>query len=152
MASTGWETFLDAVDPFRVCHKWHLASAYRKLDPSVGMTTNSLASSNRPGVSPSTPPTRRWQLAASSCAALRAELPDAVSKLQRGNVAPVDLAQAAIGPGMAIYTRYSKVLDAQGQPVTVREALALINQTLDEALDRTGRRLRSGHSLGFGLV
>jgi putative DNA methylase len=46
----------------------------------------------------------------------------------------VDLAQAAIGPGMAVYTRYAKVLDAEGRPLTVREALALINQTLDEAL------------------
>jgi len=46
----------------------------------------------------------------------------------------VDLAQAAIGPGMAIYTRYAKVLDAEGKPLTVREALALINQTLDEVL------------------
>ena len=46
----------------------------------------------------------------------------------------MDLAQAAIGPGMAVYTRYSKVLDAQGKPLSVREALALINQTLDEAL------------------
>ena len=46
----------------------------------------------------------------------------------------MDLAQAAIGPGMAVYTRYSKVLDAEGKPLTVRDALALINQTLDEAL------------------
>jgi putative DNA methylase len=46
----------------------------------------------------------------------------------------VDLAQAAIGPGMAIYTRYARVLDAEGKPLTVREALALINQTLDESL------------------
>ena len=49
-------------------------------------------------------------------------------------IAPVDLAQAAIGPGMAVYTRYAQVLDAKGKPLTVREALALINQTLDEAL------------------
>ena len=46
----------------------------------------------------------------------------------------MDLAQAAIGPGMAVYTRYAKVLDAEGKPLSVREALALINQTLDEAL------------------
>ena len=46
----------------------------------------------------------------------------------------MDLAQAAIGPGMAVYTRYAKVLDAEGKPLAVREALALINQTLDEAL------------------
>ncbi len=58
----------------------------------------------------------------------------ALAHLQRGNIAPVDLAQAAIGPGMAVYTRYAKVLDAEGKPLNVREALALINQTLDEAL------------------
>jgi len=46
-------------------------------------------------------------------------------------VQPVDLAQAAIGPGMAVYTRYSQVLDAAGKPLSVREALAFINQTLD---------------------
>ena len=46
----------------------------------------------------------------------------------------MDLAQAAIGPGMAVYTRYAKVLDADGKPLSVREALALINQILDEAL------------------
>jgi adenine-specific DNA methylase len=66
--------------------------------------------------------------------ALKAELPVALAHLQRGNIAPVDLAQAAIGPGMAVYTRYSKVLDAEGKPLSVREALSLINQTLDEAL------------------
>ena len=66
--------------------------------------------------------------------ALKAELPAALAHLQRGNIAPVDLAQAAIGPGMAVYTRYAKVLDAEGKPLSVREALALINQTLDEAL------------------
>jgi len=66
--------------------------------------------------------------------AMKSELPKALSNLQAGNIAPVDLAQAAIGPGMAVYTRYSKVLDAEGKPLSVREALALINQTLDEAL------------------
>ena len=54
--------------------------------------------------------------------------------MQRGNIAPVDLAQAAIGPGMAVYTRYAKVLDASGSRVSVGDALALINQTLDEVL------------------
>jgi putative DNA methylase len=66
--------------------------------------------------------------------ALKSELPDALKHLQRGNIAPVDLAQAAIGPGMAIYTRYSKVLDAEGKALSVREALTLINQILDEVL------------------
>src|SRR5690606_13497540 len=67
-------------------------------------------------------------------ATLKSELPTALRRLQEGNIAPVDLAQAAIGPGMAVYTRYSRVLDAEGKPVPVREALALINQVLDETL------------------
>src|SRR5262249_41843219 len=66
--------------------------------------------------------------------ALKEELPDRLRLLQAGNIAPVDLAQAAIGPGMAIYTRYDKILEAEGKPLTVRYALSLINQTLDEAL------------------
>jgi putative DNA methylase len=67
-------------------------------------------------------------------AALKNELPTALRRLQEGNIAPVDLAQAAIGPGMAVYTRFEKVLDAEGKPVPVRDALALINQVLDETL------------------
>jgi putative DNA methylase len=66
--------------------------------------------------------------------ALKTELPAALSHLQRGNIAPVDLAQAAIGPGMGVYTRFAHVLDADAKPLSVREALDLINQTLDEAL------------------
>ena len=133
VASTGWETFLDALirSGFAISGTWPVRT--ENSTRLVGMTTNSLASSIvlvcRPHPTDAPLATRREFIAA-----LRAELPDAVSKLQRGNVAPVDLAQAAIGPGMAIYTRFSKVLDAQGQPVTVRDALALINQTLDEAL------------------
>jgi putative DNA methylase len=65
---------------------------------------------------------------------LQADLPTALRQLQEGNIAPVDLAQAAIGPGMAVYTRYARVLDTEGKPVPVREALALINQVLDETL------------------
>src|SRR5262249_10153236 len=64
--------------------------------------------------------------------ALRVELPEALRALQHGNVAPVDLAQAAIGPGMATFSRYAKVLEADGSTMKVRAALALINQTLDE--------------------
>jgi putative DNA methylase len=99
----------------------------------IGSGTNALASSivlvcrKRPLDAPTA--TRREFVAA-----LKAELPQALAHLQRGNIAPVDLAQAAIGPGMAVYTRYAKVLDAEGKPLPVRAALALINQTLDEAL------------------
>ena len=98
-----------------------------------GIGTNALASSIvlvcRPRAADAPTATRREFVTA-----LKAELPVALAHLQRGNIAPVDLAQAAIGPGMAVYTRYAKVLDAEGKPLTVREALALINQTLDEAL------------------
>src|SRR5262249_19148563 len=66
--------------------------------------------------------------------ALKEELPQGLIHLQRGNIAPVDLQQAAIGPGMAVYTRYEKVLDAEGKPLSVHEALRLINHTLDEVL------------------
>ena len=99
----------------------------------IGLGTNALASSIvlvcRPRAADAPTATRREFVTA-----LKAELPVALAHLQRGNIAPVDLAQAAIGPGMAVYTRYAKVLDAEGKPLSVREALALINQTLDEAL------------------
>lgn len=65
---------------------------------------------------------------------LRKELPPALAKLTQGDIAPVDLAQAAIGPGMAVFSRYAAVLEADGKPMRVRPALALINQALDEAL------------------
>ncbi len=65
---------------------------------------------------------------------LQQELPDAIAHLQSGNVAPVDLAQASIGPGMAVFSRYSKVVNADGSAMSVREALQLINQVLDESL------------------
>ena len=132
IASTGWETFLAAVirSGFALSGTWPM----RTERPSgVKTGTNALASSiilvcrRRPADAPLA--TRREFLTA-----LRAELPRAIHLLQSGNIAPVDLAQAAIGPGMAVYTRYGKVLDASGEPMKVREALALINQILDESL------------------
>jgi len=65
---------------------------------------------------------------------LRRTLPTALRHLQQGNIAPVDFAQAAIGPGMAVYSRYSRILESSGKPMTVRAALGLINQTLTEVL------------------
>jgi putative DNA methylase len=66
--------------------------------------------------------------------ALRKELPEAVRNIQRGNIAPVDLAQAAIGPGMAVFSRYGKVMETNGSAMAVRTALGLINHALDEVL------------------
>ena len=130
--STGWETFLDAVmrSGFAVTGTWPVRT---ELLNKIGMGANLLASSIvlvcRPRPADAPLATRREFLSA-----LRAELPQALRLLQTGNVAPVDLAQAAIGPGMAVYTRYARVLNASGEAVPVREALALINQVLDEVL------------------
>jgi putative DNA methylase len=131
--NTGWDTFLAAVIKagFALTGTWPMRTELANRMISSG--TNALASSivlvcrQRPSDAPSG--TRREFLRA-----LQAELPSALKDLQRGNIAPVDLAQAAIGPGMAVYTRYSEVIDAEGKQVTVREALTLINQVLDEAL------------------
>ena len=75
-----------------------------------------------------------------------------VRTMQQGNIAPVDLAQAAIGPGMAVFTRYANVLDASGKAVSVREALALINQTLGRSVGGAGGGLRRRHPVGVGVV
>jgi len=132
-ASTGWETFLDAVMQagFAIGGTWPMRTEREGRTRDVG--SNALASSIilvcRQRAADAPVSTRREFVTA-----LKAELPVALAHLQRGNIAPVDLAQAAIGPGMAVYTRYAKVLDAEGKSLSVREALALINQTLDEAL------------------
>jgi putative DNA methylase len=132
-SSTGWDTFLEAVirAGLSITGTWPVRT--ERGARSVGIGSNALASSIvlvcRPQSSGAPTVTRRDFLSA-----LKAELPQALKMLQRGNIAPVDLAQAAIGPGMGVYTRYAKVLDASGEPVSVRDALALINQVLDEAL------------------
>ncbi len=131
-ASTGWDTFLDGVirAGFGISGTWPMRTEYTG---NLKTKRNALASSivlvcrKRDAAAPQA--TRREFVAA-----LKSELPKALTLLQRGNIAPVDLAQAAIGPGMAVYTRYSQVLDAEGKPLAVRDALALINQVLDEAL------------------
>jgi putative DNA methylase len=98
---------------------------------SIG--ANALASSivlalrPRPADSPTTD--RRGFIAA-----LEAELPEALRRLQQGGIAPVDLPQAAIGPGMAVFSRHSAVVENDGSKMTVRSALARINEILDHVL------------------
>src|SRR5207302_1076983 len=129
----GWDTFLEAVirAGFAISGTWPMRT--ERGARSVGIGTNALASSIvlvcRPRAADAPTATRREFVTT-----LKAEMPTALNHLQRGNIAPVDLAQAAIGPGMGVYTRYSKVLDASGKPLSVRDALALINQTLDDVL------------------
>ncbi|MDW7726337.1 MAG: DUF1156 domain-containing protein [Candidatus Methanoperedens sp.] len=132
-ASTGWETFLEAVIQagFALTGTWPMRTEMGNR--MVGSGTNALASSIvlvcRPRPSNAPTITQREFLNQ-----LKTELPEALKHLQHVNIAPVDLAQAAIGPGMAVYTCYSRVIDAEGKAMTVREALSLINQTLDEVL------------------
>jgi putative DNA methylase len=130
--NTGWDTFLAAIIEagFAISGTWPMRT---ERPTGVKVAMNALASSIilvcRKRSSDASIATRR-----DFVSVLKSELPQAMAHLQAGNIAPVDLAQAAIGPGMAVYTRYAKVLDAEGQPLSVRAALALINQTLDEAL------------------
>jgi len=133
IASTGWEKMLAALirTGFMVTGTWPMRTEATNRMRNLG--SNALASSIvlvcRPRAAEAALTTRREFLGA-----LRRELPDALRDLQRGNIAPVDLAQAAIGPGMAVFTRYARVVEADGSPMTVRTALGLINRTLDEIL------------------
>ena len=132
-SSTGWETFLEAVVKagFEITGTWPMRTELSNR--MVGRDTNALASSIvlvcRQKAKDAPAATRRDFISA-----LSAEFPKSFARLQETNIAPVDLAQAAIGPGMAIYTSYSRVLNADGDNVGVKEALSLINQTLDEVL------------------
>jgi putative DNA methylase len=131
--TTGWETMLTALveTGFQVTATWPVRASQAWRMRAMG--SNALASyivlacRPRPADAPQTD--RR-----SFVAELKRELPVALRRLQQGNIAPVDFAQAAIGPGMAIYSRYSRILEASGRPMSVRTALALINQTLTEVL------------------
>ncbi len=132
-ASTGWETMLSALirAGFTITGTWPTRT--ERPGRSVSIGTNALASSIvlvcRPRLEDAGVVTKREFINL-----LRRELRSSVTNLQSGNIAPVDLAQAAIGPGMAVFSRYQAVLEPNGEPVSVREALALINQELDAFL------------------
>lgn len=132
-ASTGWETMLEGLlgAGFLIDGTWPMRSELSNRLLAIG--TNALASSIvlvcRPRPEDAPLGTRKEFVAR-----LKREMPEALKKLQHGNIAPVDLAQAAIGPGMAVFSSYAKVLEPDGNPMTVRTALGLINQVLDEVL------------------
>jgi putative DNA methylase len=133
--SSGWETFLNAVlgAGFSVTGTWPVRT--EGDNRQVGVGSNALASSivlvcrRRPSTAPTV---SRRQFVAE----LRAVLPEALDAMIRGAeewgvaVAPVDLSQAMIGPGMEIFSKYTAVLEADGTPMSVRTALALINRFL----------------------
>ena len=131
--STGWETFLEAVlaAGLTVDATWPVRSERATRQRGVG--SNALASSIvmvcRPRALEGASTTR-----AEFRRILTRELPEALKLLQEGNIAPVDFPQAAIGPGMAIFSRHPKVLEPDGSNMTVRMALRLINEALDEFL------------------
>jgi putative DNA methylase len=132
-ASTGWETLLEGM----VRGGWAITSTWPVRTEGAGriraLGSNALASSIilslRPRVHGAPTTDRRGLIAA-----LEAELPDALRKLQQGGIAPVDLPQAAIGPGMAVFSRFSAVMESDGSTMSVRSALARINEVLDEVL------------------
>jgi len=129
-ASTGWETMLSAIiqSGFSITGTWpmrtELGNRMRSVDSNALATSVVLVC-------------RKRQVDVSVCTrrdfinVLKRELKPALQKLQASNIAPVDLAQSAIGPGIGVYSRYSKVLEADGTPMSVRSALQIINQELD---------------------
>jgi putative DNA methylase len=134
-ASTGWETLLEGM----ISSGWAVTGTWPVRTERGGRTrdieSNALASSIvlacRPRPADAEFTDRRGLINA-----LREEFPDALRKLEQGKVAPVDLRQAAIGPGMAVFSRYARVNEPDGSPMRVRAALSLINQVLDEKLSQ----------------
>ncbi|MBE9088996.1 DUF1156 domain-containing protein [Microcystis aeruginosa LEGE 11464] len=133
VSSTGWETMLEGLikSDFSIGGTWPMRTELSNR--SVGLGTNALASSIvlvcRPRPADAPKASRRQFLNE-----LKRDLPQALKLLQQGNIAPVDLAQASIGPGMAIYSKYAAILESNGTSMGVRTALQLINQILDEFL------------------
>jgi putative DNA methylase len=133
VSSTGWETILQALfgAGFALDGTWPARSEKPGRTREIG--SNALATSivlvSRGQAEDAGTATR-----GEFRRMLRKELPDALKKLQQGNIAPVDVAQASIGPGMAVFSRHRQVLEADGSEVSVRSALQLINEVLDEYL------------------
>lgn len=131
--TTGWETLLEALNSsgFAITATWPVRASQAWRMRSMG--SNALASYIVLACRPRPADAPRAGRSA-FVTELKRELPSALRHLQQGNVAPVDFAQAAIGPGMAVFSRYSAVLESSGKAMSVRTALALINGIKDEML------------------
>ena len=133
VASTGWASFLQALLDCGLTMDGTWPIRTERTIRMIAHGANALASSIvlvcRPRPEDAQEATRGQFVSA-----LRRELPPAVARLQEASIAPVDLAQAAIGPGMEIFSRYAAVREANDQPMAVHDALALINEALDEIL------------------
>ena len=128
--STGWETLLEGMiqSGWQITATWPMRSGTRQSHASHG--TNALASLHRPCLRPRPEDAPRIDRRGFT-AALKAELPQKLRELQQGSIAPWTDA-AAIGPGMTVFSRYSRVMNDDGSPMTVRSALQRINVILDE--------------------
>jgi putative DNA methylase len=134
IASTGWATFREGLMKagFAIVGTW--PSRTELSNRMRGQGSNALASSIVL-VCRQRPMTAETITKREFIEALELELPDALRELQHANLSPVDLPQSAIGPGMGIFSRYHQVIKGDGQPMTVTEALQLINQELSGILD-----------------
>lgn len=132
-ASTGWNTLLEGLinAGWEVTATWPIRSERGGRLLSVG--TNALASSIVLACRPR-PKSARTITRRNFVALLKSELPESLSTLMQGAIAPVDLAQAAIGPGISVFSRFARVREADGSDMNVKDALQLINATLDEVL------------------
>lgn len=133
ISSTGWATILEGMirEGWAITATWPVRSERAGRMISVG--TNALASSIvlvlRPRHETAGQTTRRGFISA-----LKRELPAALERMREGAIAPVDLAQATIGPGMAVFSGFQRVVENDGSDMSVKTALAVINQVLDEVL------------------
>ena len=132
--STGWDTFLQAVVDAGLCvtSTWPMRTELANRPRGIG--ANALASSIVLACRPR-PGSAAMATRGEFIAALRTELPEAVRILQSGNIAPVDMAQSTIGPGIKVFSRYAKVVEADGTAMRVSAALLIINDVLGEVLD-----------------
>jgi hypothetical protein len=132
-SSTGWHTLLDGLigAGWEITATWPVRSerAGRVRDIGSNALASSIVLACRPRPEDAEATTRR-----AFVAQLKSELPVALRTLMQGGIAPVDLAQAAIGPGISVFSRYSRVREADGSDMSVKDALLLINATLDEVL------------------
>lgn len=133
ISSTGWHTLLDGLIQagWEITATWPMRS--ERKGRMLSISTNALASSIVLACRPR-PESAPTVMRRSFTSALKNELPGALRTLMQGAIAPVDLAQAAIGPGISVFSRYARVREANGSDMSVKDALQLINATLDEVL------------------
>lgn len=133
ISSTGWATFLQAVVEagYAVVGTWPMRTemANRMIASGTNALANSVVLVCRKKEATAETITR-----AEFIRALKRELPPAISELQAANIAPADMPQSAIGPGMGVFSRYKAVLESDDNPMSVKTALQLINKELDEYL------------------